>query len=157
MLLDCFLEIVAERRCGGGNVRSNLKVNLVDLAGSENSNTAGSEGTRLKEGAAINKSLLTLGRVIKALVDASSAEVRCFSVPCSPRTPFDAVECSTVRCIVACYGIRYFVASCGIRYITACCGLRYADDGRVEYGTVHCMLWHSVHSWCFGIRHDMDL
>lgn len=53
--------------------RSTLKVNLVDLAGSENSNTAGSAGTRLKEGAAINKSLLTLGRVIKALVDASSA------------------------------------------------------------------------------------
>lgn len=45
---------------------------MVDLAGSENSNTAGSAGTRLKEGAAINKSLLTLGRVIKALVDASS-------------------------------------------------------------------------------------
>ncbi|CAM9263458.1 unnamed protein product, partial [Scytosiphon promiscuus] len=51
------------------------KVNLVDLAGSENSNSAGSAGTRLKEGAAINKSLLTLGRVIKALVD-SSLEVR---------------------------------------------------------------------------------
>lgn len=49
-------------------------MNLVDLAGSENSNTAGSAGTRLKEGAAINKSLLTLGRVIKALVD-SSVEV----------------------------------------------------------------------------------
>ncbi|CAN0242625.1 unnamed protein product, partial [Ectocarpus sp. 13 AM-2016] len=32
------------------------KVNLVDLAGSENANTAGSAGTRLKEGAAINKS-----------------------------------------------------------------------------------------------------
>lgn len=47
----------------------------MDLAGSENSNTAGSAGTRLKEGAAINKSLLTLGRVIKALVDASAAEV----------------------------------------------------------------------------------
>ncbi|CAM9743809.1 unnamed protein product, partial [Ectocarpus sp. 8 AP-2014] len=40
--------------------------------GSENANTAGSAGTRLKEGAAINKSLLTLGRVIKALVDAST-------------------------------------------------------------------------------------
>lgn len=48
----------------------------MDLAGSENSNTAGSAGTRLKEGAAINKSLLTLGRVIKALVDASATEVR---------------------------------------------------------------------------------
>lgn len=56
----------------GGDVC--VQVNLVDLAGSENSNAAGSAGTRLKEGAAINKSLLTLGRVIKALVE-SSAEV----------------------------------------------------------------------------------
>lgn len=47
------------------------QVNLVDLAGSENSNLAGSAGTRLKEGASINKSLLTLGRVIKALAEAS--------------------------------------------------------------------------------------
>ncbi|CAN0528421.1 unnamed protein product, partial [Laminaria digitata] len=56
----------------GAEGQTTSKVNLVDLAGSENSNTAGSAGTRLKEGAAINKSLLTLGRVIKALVDASS-------------------------------------------------------------------------------------
>lgn len=54
------------------NHQTKLQVNLVDLAGSENANTAGSAGTRLKEGAAINKSLLTLGRVIKALVDASA-------------------------------------------------------------------------------------
>ncbi|CAM9416228.1 unnamed protein product, partial [Choristocarpus tenellus] len=46
-------------------------VNLVDLAGSENSNSAGSTGMRLKEGASINKSLLTLGRVIKALAAAA--------------------------------------------------------------------------------------
>lgn len=45
---------------------------MVDLAGSENSNLAGSAGTRLKEGASINRSLLTLGRVIKALAEASS-------------------------------------------------------------------------------------
>lgn len=37
------------------------KLHLVDLAGSENSTQAGSTGERLKEGAAINKSLLTLG------------------------------------------------------------------------------------------------
>lgn len=60
----------------GTHTGHTLQVNLVDLAGSENSNTAGSAGTRLKEGAAINKSLLTLGRVIKALVDASAPEVR---------------------------------------------------------------------------------
>ena len=49
------------------------KINLVDLAGSENAASAGSTGARLKEGAAINKSLLALGRVIKALADNASA------------------------------------------------------------------------------------
>jgi hypothetical protein len=47
------------------------KLNLVDLAGSESARLAGTSGERLKEGAAINKSLLTLGRVIKALADRS--------------------------------------------------------------------------------------
>jgi hypothetical protein len=47
------------------------KINLIDLAGSENALTAGSTGDRLKEGAAINKSLLTLGRVIKVLAENS--------------------------------------------------------------------------------------
>ena len=50
------------------------KLNLVDLAGSENANSAGTEGERLKEGAAINKSLLTLGRVIKTLADNATKE-----------------------------------------------------------------------------------
>lgn len=45
------------------------KISLVDLAGSERSATAGTTGARLKEGADINKSLSTLGRVIAALAD----------------------------------------------------------------------------------------
>lgn len=52
------------------------KINLVDLAGSENARLAGSTGEQLKEGAAINKSLLTLGRVIKALAAATTANQR---------------------------------------------------------------------------------
>jgi len=40
------------------------KVALIDLAGSERSSSAGTSGTRLKEGGAINKSLTTLGKVI---------------------------------------------------------------------------------------------
>jgi kinesin family protein 1 len=35
----------------------------VDLAGSERANSTGASGTRLKEGANINKSLTTLGKV----------------------------------------------------------------------------------------------
>lgn len=42
-------------------------LNLVDLAGSERVSNTGAEGQRLKEGAHINKSLLTLGIVIAKL------------------------------------------------------------------------------------------
>ena len=47
------------------------KLNLVDLAGSENINRSGAENKRAQEAGLINKSLLTLGRVINALVDYS--------------------------------------------------------------------------------------
>lgn len=47
---------------------------LVDLAGSERANSTGATGQRLKEGANINKSLTTLGKVISALAVASSAD-----------------------------------------------------------------------------------
>jgi hypothetical protein len=40
------------------------RLNLVDLAGSESVRLSGAEGARLREGAAINKSLLTLSRII---------------------------------------------------------------------------------------------
>ncbi|KAL1960176.1 hypothetical protein VTO42DRAFT_8719 [Malbranchea cinnamomea] len=45
------------------------KLNLVDLAGSENIQRSGAESKRATEAGLINKSLLTLGRVINALVD----------------------------------------------------------------------------------------
>lgn len=48
------------------------KLNLVDLAGSENIQRSGAENKRAVEAGQINKSLLTLGRVINALVDRSS-------------------------------------------------------------------------------------
>lgn len=48
------------------------KLNLVDLAGSENIQRSGAENKRAIEAGQINKSLLTLGRVINALVDKSS-------------------------------------------------------------------------------------
>ncbi|KAF4615993.1 hypothetical protein D9613_011478 [Agrocybe pediades] len=50
------------------------RINLVDLAGSERANSTGATGQRLKEGANINKSLTTLGKVISALAMASQAE-----------------------------------------------------------------------------------
>lgn len=48
------------------------KLNLVDLAGSENIQRSGAENKRAAEAGLINKSLLTLGRVINALVEKSS-------------------------------------------------------------------------------------
>ncbi|BAE66113.1 unnamed protein product [Aspergillus oryzae RIB40] len=50
---------------------SSGKLNLVDLAGSENIQRSGAENKRATEAGLINKSLLTLGRVINALVDKS--------------------------------------------------------------------------------------
>ncbi|XP_043684694.1 kinesin-like protein Klp98A isoform X2 [Vespula pensylvanica] len=58
-----------------GNMPSETvsKVHLVDLAGSERANATGATGQRLKEGAHINKSLVTLGSVISALAEVSSS------------------------------------------------------------------------------------
>uniref|UniRef100_A0A673MXA7 plus-end-directed kinesin ATPase n=1 Tax=Sinocyclocheilus rhinocerous TaxID=307959 RepID=A0A673MXA7_9TELE len=49
------------------------KISLVDLAGSERADSTGAKGTRLKEGANINKSLTTLGKVISALAEVVSS------------------------------------------------------------------------------------
>ncbi|OTF79817.1 kinesin-like protein KIF11-like protein, partial [Euroglyphus maynei] len=48
------------------------KLNLVDLAGSENIGRSGAVDERAREASNINKSLLTLGRVITSLVEKSS-------------------------------------------------------------------------------------
>ncbi|XP_049575745.1 kinesin-like protein KIF14 isoform X1 [Syngnathus scovelli] len=54
------------------------RINLVDLAGSERSNVAQTSGDRLREGASINKSLLTLGKVISALADQALTKKKVF-------------------------------------------------------------------------------
>ena len=56
----------------GEDVVSTGKLNLVDLAGSENIQRSGAENKRATEAGLINKSLLTLGRVINSLVDRNS-------------------------------------------------------------------------------------
>ncbi|PIK46734.1 putative kinesin-like protein KIF28P [Apostichopus japonicus] len=48
--------------------------NLVDLAGSERAESTGATGDRLKEGAAINQSLSSLGNCIAALADKSKGK-----------------------------------------------------------------------------------
>lgn len=67
------ITIYAKRPVGSGEEFISLgKLNLVDLAGSENIQRSGAENKRAAEAGLINKSLLTLGRVINALVDKSS-------------------------------------------------------------------------------------
>ncbi|KAJ4372235.1 hypothetical protein N0V83_004009 [Neocucurbitaria cava] len=57
------------------------KISLVDLAGSERATSTGATGARLKEGAEINRSLSTLGRVIAALADLSGGTKKKVQVP----------------------------------------------------------------------------
>ncbi|KAI9798952.1 MAG: kinesin-like protein Klp8 [Piccolia ochrophora] len=56
------------------------KISLVDLAGSERATSTGATGARLKEGAEINRSLSTLGRVIASLADISSGKKKNMSM-----------------------------------------------------------------------------
>ncbi|NWT75134.1 KIF14 protein, partial [Prunella himalayana] len=58
------VEFMNEEQC---DRRLTSHINLIDLAGSECCTKAQTTGERLKEGVSINKSLLTLGRVISAL------------------------------------------------------------------------------------------
>jgi hypothetical protein len=58
---------------GAGSGALAATINFVDLAGSERSSRTGAEGLRLKEGCHINKSLLTLGTVIRKLAEGAGA------------------------------------------------------------------------------------
>ncbi|GAB1601251.1 kinesin-like protein KIF16B isoform X1 [Argonauta hians] len=57
------------------------KIHLVDLAGSERADATGATGQRLKEGASINKSLVTLGNVISVLAEMSEKKVKSIFIP----------------------------------------------------------------------------
>uniref|UniRef100_A0A8B9TRA6 plus-end-directed kinesin ATPase n=1 Tax=Anas platyrhynchos TaxID=8839 RepID=A0A8B9TRA6_ANAPL len=57
------------------------KISLVDLAGSERADSTGAKGTRLKEGANINKSLTTLGKVISALAEMNKKKKKTDFIP----------------------------------------------------------------------------
>jgi len=56
-------------------------INLVDLAGSEKAGQTGAEGSRLKEGCAINKSLTVLGNCISILAEKASGKASKTVVP----------------------------------------------------------------------------
>ncbi|KAI5055738.1 hypothetical protein GOP47_0029259 [Adiantum capillus-veneris] len=60
---------IKEASLGGEELIKCGRLNLVDLAGSENVSRSGSREGRAREAGEINKSLLTLGRVITSLVE----------------------------------------------------------------------------------------
>uniref|UniRef100_A0A2K6T4N4 Kinesin family member 1A n=1 Tax=Saimiri boliviensis boliviensis TaxID=39432 RepID=A0A2K6T4N4_SAIBB len=80
------------------------KISLVDLAGSERADSTGAKGTRLKEGANINKSLTTLGKVISALAEMVSGSAVLARVhpwlgsPQPPLPPRYADRAKQIRC-----------------------------------------------------------
>uniref|UniRef100_A0A673XPR3 Kinesin-like protein KIF14 n=1 Tax=Salmo trutta TaxID=8032 RepID=A0A673XPR3_SALTR len=59
--------------------RITSRINLVDLAGSERCSSAQTSGDRLVEGASINKSLLSLGKVISALSEQAQTRRKVFT------------------------------------------------------------------------------
>lgn len=75
---------------------------LVDLAGSESVRISGTKGERQKEGGYINKSLLTLGHVIRKLSDAAKGE-KLMHVPYRDSKLTRLLQPSLVRaCMCAC-------------------------------------------------------
>jgi len=80
----CFIVTIKQRKIeeiGSGEdavkreTTLTANINLVDLAGSERASKTGAQGSRLKEGAAINLSLATLGQVINMLAEGSKGHV----------------------------------------------------------------------------------
>lgn len=61
--------IISEVKQGNQNAKRYGKISFVDLAGSERLKESKSQGEMIKETGNINKSLFTLGKVIKGLTD----------------------------------------------------------------------------------------
>ncbi|KAI8371561.1 uncharacterized protein BYT42DRAFT_616646 [Radiomyces spectabilis] len=72
-----FTILLTQKRYNPATKQTNDKIariSLVDLAGSERANSTGASGLRLKEGANINKSLTTLGKVIAGLAEQATMQ-----------------------------------------------------------------------------------
>ncbi|VDD74722.1 unnamed protein product [Mesocestoides corti] len=79
--VDVHTQLIAEKASpfNPGRIRNDLsarvsKISLVDLAGSERADATGATGMRLKEGANINRSLTTLGKVIACLAELATSK-----------------------------------------------------------------------------------
>ena len=92
------------RRTQGGGGEEFIqagKLNLVDLAGSENIQRSGAENKHAAEAGLINKSLLTLGRVINALVDRKPGSHIPYRESKLTRLLQDSLGGQTKTCIIA--------------------------------------------------------
>ncbi|KFX93282.1 hypothetical protein O988_06888 [Pseudogymnoascus sp. VKM F-3808] len=108
------------------------KISLVDLAGSERANSTGATGARLKEGAEINRSLSTLGRVISALADLSSGKKK--KGPASSQVPYrDSVLTWLLKDSLGGNSMTAMIAAISpadINFDETLSTLRYADSAK---------------------------
>ncbi|XP_006815172.1 kinesin-like protein KIF28 [Saccoglossus kowalevskii] len=110
----------------GAETAKSAVVNLVDLAGSERAESTGATGDRLKEGAAINQSLSTLGNCIAALADKSQGK--------NVRVPFrDSVLTKLLKNALGGNSKTIMIAALSpadINYEETLSTLRYADRAK---------------------------
>ncbi|NXL90269.1 KIF1B protein, partial [Alectura lathami] len=110
------------------------KISLVDLAGSERADSTGAKGTRLKEGANINKSLTTLGKVISALAEVVSTAFTYLQQPYNHFIPYrDSVLTWLLRENLGGNSRTAMVAALSpadINYDETLSTLRYADRAK---------------------------
>jgi len=74
-IFQIYIKIKAKTETGAQR-SINCTASLIDLAGSERTDRAKTTGVRLREGAAINKSLLNLGIVISALAEKNNGSAK---------------------------------------------------------------------------------
>ncbi|XP_070536744.1 kinesin-like protein KIF28 isoform X2 [Ptychodera flava] len=110
----------------GAETAKSAIVNLVDLAGSERAESTGATGDRLKEGAAINQSLSSLGNCIAALADKAQGK--------NVRVPFrDSVLTKLLKNALGGNSKTIMIAALSpadINYDETLSTLRYADRAK---------------------------
>lgn len=108
------------------------KMSLVDLAGSERVSSTGATGLRFREGAEINRSLSTLGRVISAL--AEQGTVRRPELASSMKVPYrDSVLTWLLKDSLGGNSLTTMIATISpadINYEETLSTLRYADSAK---------------------------
>lgn len=114
------------KNAAGEETAKSSVVNLVDLAGSERADSTGATGDRLKEGAAINQSLSSLGNCIAALAERSEGK--------KVRVPFrDSVLTKLLKNALGGNSKTIMIAALSpadINYEETLSTLRYADRAK---------------------------